>query len=46
MASVADGYAQGDFVHVPRAIEAGLLLILDEHRDWHMLVRPHHLPLG
>ncbi|MDB5747102.1 MAG: hypothetical protein JWP72_1950 [Massilia sp.] len=28
------------------AIEAGLTLILEEHRDWHMLVRPHHLPLG
>lgn len=21
-------------------------LILDEHNDWHMLVRLHHLPLG
>lgn len=21
-------------------------LIMDEHDDWHMLVRPHHLPLG
>jgi hypothetical protein len=28
------------------AIAAGLTLILEEHRDWHMLVRPHHLPLG
>jgi hypothetical protein len=28
------------------AIEAGLTLILEEHRDWYMLVRPHHLPLG
>ncbi|MFC5511865.1 hypothetical protein ACFPOU_12120 [Massilia jejuensis] len=28
------------------AIEAGLTSILEEHRDWHMLVRPHHLPLG
>jgi hypothetical protein len=25
---------------------AALGLILDEHHDWHMLVRPHHLPLG
>lgn len=31
---------------VHRAIEAGMTLILEEHRDWHMLVRPHHLPLG
>lgn len=28
------------------AIGAAVMLILDEHRDWHMLVRPHHLPLG
>jgi len=21
-------------------------VILEEHQDWHMLVRPHHLPLG
>jgi hypothetical protein len=28
------------------AIEGALALILEEHQDWHMLVRPHHLPLG
>jgi len=28
------------------AIEAAIALILEEHQDWHMLVRPHHLPLG
>lgn len=28
------------------AIGAALALILDEHKDWHMLVLPHHLPLG
>jgi hypothetical protein len=39
-------------VHVPsaeplqHAIRAAITLILDEHQDWHMLVRPHHLPLG
>jgi len=27
-------------------VEAALALILEEHQDWHMLVRPHHLPLG
>lgn len=26
------------------SIEAALALILEEHQDWHMLVRPHHLP--
>jgi hypothetical protein len=28
------------------AVESAVALILDEHQDWHMLVRPHHLPLG
>jgi hypothetical protein len=28
------------------AIDAALELILEEHQDWQMLVRPHHLPLG
>lgn len=28
------------------AILSAVSLILDEHQDWHMLVRPHHLPLG
>ncbi|MFA9218597.1 MAG: hypothetical protein ACEQSK_16045 [Sphingomonadaceae bacterium] len=29
-----------------QAVLAAVGLILDEHQDWHMLVRPHHLPLG
>jgi hypothetical protein len=28
------------------AVKATLATILDEHEDWLMLVRPHHLPLG
>ncbi len=28
------------------AVVSAVALILDEHQDWHMLVRPHHLPLG
>ena len=28
------------------SVLASVALILDEHQDWHMLVRPHHLPLG
>jgi hypothetical protein len=28
------------------AIEAAVALILEEHQDWQMLVRPHHLPLA
>lgn len=46
IASITLHHAQGDSGKVRDAIAAGLTLILDEHRDWHMLVRPHHLPLG
>jgi hypothetical protein len=28
------------------SIESALALIIEEHQDWHMLVRPHHLPLA
>ena len=28
------------------AITAAIALLLNEHQDWHMLVRPHHLPLA
>jgi hypothetical protein len=28
------------------SVEAAIALILEEHHDWHMLVRPHHLPLA
>jgi hypothetical protein len=28
------------------AVQSALSLILEEHQDWHMLVRPHRLPLG
>lgn len=33
-------------VGMKTAIQASLGLILEEHHDWHLLVRPHHLPLG
>jgi hypothetical protein len=33
-------------VMLKEPIEAALALIIEEHQDWHMLVRPHHLPLG
>jgi hypothetical protein len=32
--------------HLRAAVKATLATILDEHEDWLMLVRPHHLPLG
>jgi hypothetical protein len=28
------------------ALEAAVALILEDHQDWQMLVRPHHLPLA
>jgi hypothetical protein len=28
------------------AVEGAVALILEEHQDWQMLVRPHHLPLA
>jgi hypothetical protein len=31
---------------VKDSIRAAIELILEEHQDWHMLVRPHHLPLA
>ncbi len=43
--------AGGDLVAEPSvksiktSIEAAIALILEEHQDWQMLVRPHHLPL-
>ncbi|HTV77302.1 MAG TPA: hypothetical protein VMF03_03535 [Steroidobacteraceae bacterium] len=31
---------------VRRNVESAIAVILDEHQDWNLLVRPHHLPLG
>jgi hypothetical protein len=31
---------------IKESIFAAIELILEEHQDWHMLVRPHHLPLA
>lgn len=28
------------------SIEAAIALILEEHQNWHLLIRPHHLPLA
>ena len=36
----------GDLSALKSAIQAAIALILEEHQDWHLLVRPHHLPLG
>jgi hypothetical protein len=31
---------------IKESIFEAIELILEEHQDWHMLVRPHHLPLA
>ena len=36
----------GDVQGLKAAIEAAIALILEEHQDWHLLVRPHNLPLA
>jgi PGDYG protein len=35
-----------DIKALKAAIEAAIALILEEHQDWHLLVRPHKLPLA
>ena len=43
MAGVAPG---GEVSALKTSIEAAIALILEEHQDWNLLVRPHHLPLA
>jgi hypothetical protein len=38
--------ASADAKPLKAAIEAAIALILEEHQDWHLLVRPHNLPLA
>jgi hypothetical protein len=38
--------SSGEVQGLKAAIEAAMALILEEHQDWHLLVRPHNLPLG
>ncbi len=38
--------ASGDVAALKGSIEAAIALILEEHQDWHLLVRPHHLQLA
>jgi hypothetical protein len=44
--TLSAGRAQPDTAALKASIEAAIALILEEHQDWHMLVRPHHLPLA
>ena len=41
-----EGASTGDFNGLKAAIEAAIALILEEHQDWHLLVRAHNLPLA
>ena len=38
--------AASDIPALKAAVEAAIALILEEHQDWHLLVRPHNLPLA
>ncbi len=38
--------ADADVIVLKASIEAAIALILEEHQDWHLLVRPHNLPLA
>ena len=42
----AQGIAVNDSLAIKSAIQGAVALILEEHQDWHMLVRPHHLALA
>jgi hypothetical protein len=39
-------HASDDAQGIKTSIEAAIALILEEHQDWHLLVRPHNLPLA
>jgi hypothetical protein len=45
-AALDAGDSAQDIVALKAAIEAALALILEEHQEWHLLVRPHNLPLA
>jgi hypothetical protein len=36
----------GDDGALKASVEGAIALILEEHQDWNLLVRPHHLPLA
>jgi len=44
--ALAEGGAAADVPALKAAIQAAIALILEEHQDWHLLVRPHNLPLA
>jgi len=38
--------ATGNAATLKQSITEAIGLILEEHEDWHLVVRPHHLPLA
>jgi len=38
--------SSGDLAVLKASIEAAVALIIEEHQDWNLLVRPHRLPLA
>lgn len=44
--SIMSGEVAAQLAPLKAAVEAAIMLILEEHQDWQMLVRPHHLPLA
>lgn len=44
--AAATAAGAGGVAGIQASIEGALALIIEEHRDWQMLVRPHHLPLA
>jgi hypothetical protein len=45
-ATLDAGGGASDVTALKSSIEAAIALILEEHQDWHLLVRPHNLPLA
>lgn len=45
-AAAAAGRSAEQLESLKNEIKGALALILDEHQGWHLLVRPHQLPLG
>ncbi|HEY4369995.1 MAG TPA: hypothetical protein VGN07_22370 [Steroidobacteraceae bacterium] len=45
-AGLDESRASGDATSLRKVIENAIALLLEEHQDWNLMVRPHHLPLG
>jgi hypothetical protein len=45
-AALAGDEAVPDPAPIKNSVQSAIELIMEEHQDWHMLVRPHHLPLA